>query len=67
MFSGTKLSEVYNSAVATVKEEKPELVEKLTKSAGFGTGIEFREGSLLIAGKTNVTVRKGQSKLIVGL
>ena len=47
--------------MATVKEEKPQLVDNLTKSAGFGTGIEFREGSLLIAGKTNVTVRKGQS------
>jgi len=30
-----KLSEVYEAAVATVQSENEQLVEKLTKSAGF--------------------------------
>ena len=57
--TGTKLSEAYNSALNLVKKEKPHLVDKLTKSAGFGTGIEFREGALLIAAKSNVLAKKG--------
>jgi len=35
MCVGVKLSEVYEAAVSTVRDEKPQLVDKLTKSAGF--------------------------------
>ena len=50
---------MYESAVALVKKEKPELVDKMVKSFGFATGIEFREGSLLIAPKTKAPAKKG--------
>ena len=54
-----KLSEVYEGAVSFVKKEKPDLVDKMVKSFGFATGIEFREGSLLIAPKTRAPAKKG--------
>ncbi|KAL0272878.1 UNVERIFIED_CONTAM: hypothetical protein PYX00_005698 [Menopon gallinae] len=57
--SGAKISEVYESGVEFVKNKKPEFVDNLTKNFGFGTGIEFRESSLLIAPKTNAVLRKG--------
>ena len=46
--------------VAKVKNEKPELLKNLTKSFGFVSGIEFREGSLLINAKTQAKVQKGR-------
>lgn len=32
---GVKLSEVYAAAVSTVQDENPQLVDRMTKSAGF--------------------------------
>ena len=58
---GAKVSEVYEKVVSFVKKEKPELVDKLTKSFGFIMGIEFREGSILIGPKCNATVTKGMT------
>ena len=52
---------MYDCAVKLVKSERPELLEKMTKSFGFAMGVEFREGSLLISGKTNVPAKKGKS------
>ncbi|XP_013382413.1 FACT complex subunit SPT16 [Lingula anatina] len=56
---GVKLSDVFQTAVDLVKKEKPDLLEKMTKSVGFGMGIEFREGSMLIGPKTTVKAKKG--------
>ena len=61
LFSDTKLSEVYNSALKYVQSNRPELAEKMTKNIGFGMGIEFREASLLITNKTNIRAKKGKS------
>lgn len=61
MVPGVKLNEVYDKLVAFVKKGKPELVDKLTKSFGFGMGIEFREGSLLIGPKCTATLQKGMA------
>jgi len=66
--SGTKLCDVYNSGLEFAKKEKPNLVDFLTKNFGFVMGIEFREGSLMIAPKTTAIVKKGQVyNLSVGL
>ncbi|KAK6186586.1 hypothetical protein SNE40_008599 [Patella caerulea] len=56
---GVRLSEVYNAGLTKVKKERPDLAENLIKSFGFAMGIEFREGSLLISGKTNAPAKKG--------
>jgi len=57
--AGTKLSDVYNAAIANVKKEKPNLVEKLNKNFGFVMGIEFREGSLVIGPNCDLQAKKG--------
>ncbi|XP_069114488.1 LOW QUALITY PROTEIN: FACT complex subunit SPT16-like [Argopecten irradians] len=56
---GVRLSEVYEHTVSYVKKERPELIDKMTKNIGFAMGIEFREGSLLISGKSNIKAKKG--------
>lgn len=58
---GEKMSSVYDHAVSTVKKQRPELVDNMTKSIGFVMGIEFREGSLLLSGKTNIKIKKGMT------
>ena len=59
LVEGAKLSDVYHAAEKFVKKEKPALLEKMTKSLGFVTGIEFRESSLVIGPKNNAIVKKG--------
>ncbi|KAJ4876201.1 FACT complex subunit SPT16 [Raphanus sativus] len=55
--SGRKLSSVYQAAVSVVEKEAPELVDKLTKSAGTGIGLEFRESGLNINAKNDKVLR----------
>ncbi|XP_014206114.1 FACT complex subunit spt16 isoform X2 [Copidosoma floridanum] len=57
--AGTKLSDVYEAALKFVKDEKPKMMDHLTKNFGFAMGIEFRESSLLLGPKTNSVVKKG--------
>ena len=54
-----KMSDVYESVVAKTKKDRPELVEKLSKTFGFVMGIEFREPSLSIAPNCNALIKKG--------
>lgn len=59
LVEGAKLSDVYNTAESYVKKEKPALLDKMTKTLGFVTGIEFRESSLVIGPKNNAVIKKG--------
>jgi nucleosome binding factor SPN SPT16 subunit len=59
LVEGAKLSDVYLTAEKYVKKEKPALLDKMTKSLGFVTGIEFRESSLVIGPKNNAIIKKG--------
>jgi len=54
-----KLSEVYATTIQHVEKTKPELKDKFVKNIGFATGIEFREGSLLIDQKHNQVLKQG--------
>ncbi|KAL6040483.1 hypothetical protein STEG23_034555, partial [Scotinomys teguina] len=56
---GVKICDVYNSVMDVVKKQKPELLNKITKNLGFGMGIEFREGSLVINSKNQYKLKKG--------
>lgn len=60
VFSGSKLSGVYDAATSFVKSKRPELFDKMTKNVGFAMGIEFREGALLITGKASIVVKKSK-------
>ncbi|CAN6980178.1 unnamed protein product [Brassica oleracea var. botrytis] len=54
---GTKLNTIYQAALSVVEKEAPELVDKLTKSAGTGIGLEFRESGLNINAKNDKVLR----------
>ena len=56
---GLKLSDIYNTTVKHVENTKPELKDKFVKNIGFVTGIEFREGSMLLDQKHNQIIKKG--------
>ncbi|XP_047357089.1 FACT complex subunit spt16 isoform X1 [Vespa velutina] len=59
LVAGTKLSDVYETGVKFVKDEKPDMLDHLTKNFGFAMGIEFRESSLLLGPKTHALAKKG--------
>eukprot|EP00794_Sanderia_malayensis_P019250 gene19250-21178_t len=56
---GVKLCDVYNAVISDIAASKPELKDNFLKNIGFATGIEFREGSLLIDQKHTQMVKKG--------
>lgn len=64
LYEGTVLSDLYNSTTDFVKSKRPDLVSKLTKNFGFVTGIEFREGNIVIGPKTNVKAKKNMTFII---
>uniref|UniRef100_A0A7N9CKK8 FACT complex subunit n=1 Tax=Macaca fascicularis TaxID=9541 RepID=A0A7N9CKK8_MACFA len=53
------LKELRHAVMDVVKKQKPELLNKITKNLGFGMGIEFREGSLVINSKNQYKLKKG--------
>ena len=55
---GVKICDIYNAVMDVVKKQKPELLNKITKNLGFGMGIEFREGSLVINSKKSVQTKE---------
>ncbi|XP_051146785.1 FACT complex subunit SPT16-like [Andrographis paniculata] len=57
--SGKKSSDAYLAAVSVVEEEAPELAPYLTKSAGTGIGLEFRESGLSLNGKNDRILKPG--------
>ncbi|XP_015604415.1 FACT complex subunit spt16 isoform X1 [Cephus cinctus] len=59
LVAGTKISEIYDTGIKFVKNEKPNMLDHLTRNFGFAMGIEFRESSLLIGPKTHAVVKKG--------
>ena len=61
---GAKFSDVCTKAIDFVRGKKPELVQKLTKNFGFVTGIEFREGQLVLNTKSEAKVTKGMSFVV---
>ncbi|KAM1160128.1 hypothetical protein ACFX19_033782 [Malus domestica] len=56
---GKTVSAAYQAALAVVEKEAPELVSNLTKSAGTGIGLEFRESGLNINAKNERLVKAG--------
>ncbi|KAL8545357.1 hypothetical protein ACS0TY_005508 [Phlomoides rotata] len=56
---GNKASDAYIAALSIVKNEAPEFVPNLTKSAGTGLGLEFRESSLSLNGKNDKILKSG--------
>lgn len=58
---GNKVSAVYAAALAVVERDAPELVANLTKSAGTGIGLEFRESRLNLNAKNEHVIKAGMA------
>lgn len=57
---GAKAKDVYAGAVAFVEGKKPELADKLTKNAGWLTGLEFRDSTFVLNAKSERLLVNGQ-------
>ncbi|KAJ8447120.1 hypothetical protein Cgig2_022849 [Carnegiea gigantea] len=56
---GKKVNAVYQAALSVVERDAPELVGNLTKSAGTGIGLEFRESGLNLNAKNDRLLKPG--------
>ncbi|CAK9181182.1 unnamed protein product [Ilex paraguariensis] len=56
---GNKVNTVYQAALPVVKKDAPDLVGNLTKSAGTGIGLEFRESGLSLNAKNDGILKAG--------
>ncbi|KAG0492646.1 hypothetical protein HPP92_005733 [Vanilla planifolia] len=56
---GKMLSSAYKAAVEVVQNELPELLANLSKTAGTGIGLEFRESGLTLNGRNDHLVKPG--------
>uniref|UniRef100_A0A5B6Z6E1 FACT complex subunit n=1 Tax=Davidia involucrata TaxID=16924 RepID=A0A5B6Z6E1_DAVIN len=56
---GNKASVAYQAAFSIVEKDAPELAANLTKSAGTGIGLEFRESGLSLNGKNDRVLKAG--------
>ncbi|GAV70889.1 Peptidase_M24 domain-containing protein/Rtt106 domain-containing protein/SPT16 domain-containing protein [Cephalotus follicularis] len=54
---GIRVSAAYQAALSVVERDAPELVPNLTKSAGTGIGLEFRESGLNLNAKNDRVVK----------
>ncbi|KAK3409492.1 FACT complex subunit SPT16 [Eucalyptus grandis] len=55
---GKKLHAAYQAALSVVEKDAPELLPNLTKSAGTGMGLEFRESGLNINAKNERIIKE---------
>ncbi|KAM7481843.1 hypothetical protein LguiB_006426 [Lonicera macranthoides] len=54
-----KAGAVYQAALSIVEKDAPELAANLTKSAGTGIGLEFRESGLSLNSKNDRVLKSG--------
>ncbi|KAK6159772.1 hypothetical protein DH2020_003153 [Rehmannia glutinosa] len=59
LMPGNRASAVYEAAISVVERDAPELVPNLTKSAGTGIGLEFRESGLSLNAKNDRVLKAG--------
>ncbi|KAF2735553.1 SPT16-domain-containing protein [Polyplosphaeria fusca] len=61
---GVVAKEVYNKALNLLKSKKPDLVDKFPKNVGYGIGTENKDGTLLLSGKNNRTLKDGMTFVV---
>lgn len=57
---GSVANDVYKGALEFIKSKKPELEAHFTKNAGWLTGLEFRDSTLILNGKNERKLVNGQ-------
>ncbi|GER46967.1 FACT complex subunit SPT16 [Striga asiatica] len=58
---GKKARVIYEAALSVVKTDAPEFLPNLTKSAGTGIGLEFRESGLSLDAKNEKVLKAGMA------
>lgn len=58
---GANVKDIYVRALALVKSKKPELEKHFLKNVGAGIGIETRDGSLILNGKSTRSIKDGMT------
>ncbi|RFU32333.1 Acting on peptide bonds (peptidase), partial [Scytalidium lignicola] len=58
---GAVVKDIYNKALTLVKTKKPELEKHFLKNVGSGIGIETRDATLLLNGKSARTLKDGMT------
>ncbi|PIA25218.1 hypothetical protein AQUCO_12200003v1 [Aquilegia coerulea] len=56
---GNKISAAYQAAFSVVEKDAPEFTPNLTKTAGIGIGLEFRESGLSLNSKNDRVLKVG--------
>ncbi|KAL5724319.1 DNA helicase [Ranunculus cassubicifolius] len=56
---GNKVSAAYQAALSVVERDAPEFTPNLTKTAGTGIGLEFRESGLSLNSKNDRVLKAG--------
>ncbi|KAG0652062.1 Facilitates chromatin transcription complex subunit spt16 [Hyphodiscus hymeniophilus] len=58
---GANVKDIYAKALALVKSKKPELEKHFLKNVGAGIGIETRDNTLLLNGKSTRSLKDGMT------
>ncbi|KAK0614179.1 transcription elongation complex subunit [Immersiella caudata] len=61
---GVVVKDVYNKALSFVRSKKPELEKHFLKNIGFGIGLETKDPTLVLSGKSSRTLRDGMTLCI---
>lgn len=58
---GTQVKDIYGKALALVRSRKPELEKHFLKNVGAGIGIETRDSTLILNGKSTRILKDGMT------
>ena len=58
---GAQVKDIYSRALALVRSRKPELEKQFLKNVGAGIGIETRDGTLILNGKSTRILKDGMT------
>ncbi|KAI9815718.1 MAG: FACT complex subunit spt16 [Pycnora praestabilis] len=61
---GVVVKDIYNKALSVLKTKKPDLEKHFLKSVGAGIGIETRDGTIILNGKSTRALKDGMTLCI---
>jgi nucleosome binding factor SPN SPT16 subunit len=61
---GVAVKDVYQKALSLVKSKKPDLESHFLKNIGFGIGLESKDPTLILSGKSTRTLKDGMTLCI---
>jgi nucleosome binding factor SPN SPT16 subunit len=61
---GVATKDVYNKALAVIREKKPDLEKHFLKNVGYGIGLETKDHTLMISGKNSRILKDGMTLVV---